>query len=309
MMGATGVATRALIAFASVVACGGGAGGVREAAKPGPSALARHDAHTAASTAPPTSAVPEPDPWTSPPPAVLALDVQAMRGSLLLAVVGGLSTLEAIRVEARLKVEKEVDWIVVAGRSLRSDDAIVLVGLAGSVTDDVMDRVLAAEGTRVTTLGQVRGWSVPALRGRVFFRSRPHTLGIAPRALLEREDALADVAALAPRAGPAVRLTMRDSPSLAAVKGIRELRVSIEVAEGDAGGSFVVDADFDGAREARAAANRFAANVTALRKPDESVARILDSAQLRVEGATLHALFAANAEDFRAIVEYLKGFR
>jgi hypothetical protein len=237
----------------------------------------------------------------------MLLDTRAMRGTPLASFFVGRQSWNEFRVNARLKLEKDVDWIAVRGPSLDPREDIVVAHLA--VQDDAMDRILARDADPFAlAIPGVSVWSWHGLpNGRVVFRSRPNTLGTGPLSLLVSRDAIAQVVDLATEQGPLASITVHRTDRIrgSLPPKLRELRVTIE-GTADGGAEVKAAADFDDADGAAAAREKLAGWVDAARARDANAAAALRPLEVTTRGPSARAHLLLTADALKGLLEWLE---
>jgi hypothetical protein len=103
------------------------------------------------------------------------------------------------------------------------------------ISDEMMDSVMAIEGEAVDVPGVARAWQAKHLANDLlFFRVQPHTLGLAPRAVLTGMDPASVFARAAPDDSPPLLLLIRDPPFIPKDPAfvVHRARVAVESLDG-----------------------------------------------------------------------------
>jgi hypothetical protein len=281
--------------FALFLACGG--------AKNTPSSPSAVASAGSSSTGAPSTAPQGRDA----PALAMVLDTKSSRGTPLGNFLVLRPAWDELRDKARLKIDRDVDWIAVGGPSLDPREDIVVAHLA--VPDEAIDKVLAQDADTVDIgIPGVRAWSWHGLpNGRVVFRSRSQTLGTAPLALLVSRDAIARVVELAADVGPIASVTLHRTDRIRASlpPKMRELRVTVNRSN-DGGAEVQAEADFDDADGAMGARQRLREWVDSARTRDANAAKGLSALDVTTDGASARARLRMTGDELRDVLAWLR---
>jgi hypothetical protein len=206
--------------------------------------------------------------------------------------------------DARLKLDKEVDWFAGFMAVGPTGDLMPVELVRYTVSDEVVDRVMAVEGTAIIVPGTTHAWESKDLpSGKIFFRLRPGILGVAHRTVLEHVDLAPLLAKAAPETAPAVFMSLGDP----------EVRRETHSPRGDATYSLIAKGDnriigaFDEALDAPRSRDEIVASFrAAVARHGEIPSIVLEKLHVSVDGLKVHVSIELSDKELEGIAFWFR---